>query len=48
MRERVEALGGMLTVESAPGEGTTVVAQVPIVAPARPAIPARPEAVARR
>jgi signal transduction histidine kinase len=48
MRERVEALGGTLTVESAPGEGTTVVAQVPVVAPAPPAIPARPEAVARR
>jgi signal transduction histidine kinase len=48
MRERVEALGGTLTVESAPGEGTTVVAQVPIAAPARPAIPARPEVGAAR
>ena len=48
MRERVEALGGTLTVESAPGEGTTVVAQLPIVAPARPAIPARTGAVAAR
>ncbi|NUR28685.1 MAG: sensor histidine kinase [Catenulispora sp.] len=30
MRERVGALGGRLTVESAPGEGTAVVARLPI------------------
>ena len=29
MRERVEALGGRLAVESAPGRGTTVAAVVP-------------------
>lgn len=29
MRERVEELGGKLLVESAPGEGTTVVAEIP-------------------
>jgi len=40
MRERVEALGGTLTVESAPGEGSTVVAQLPSHGPARPVIPA--------
>src|SRR5215467_13229471 len=40
MRERVEALGGTLTVESAPGEGATVVAQLPSHGPPRPAIPA--------
>jgi signal transduction histidine kinase len=30
MRERAELLGGKLTVESAPGAGTTVYAQVPL------------------
>jgi signal transduction histidine kinase len=30
MRERVEALHGSLTVESTPGEGTTVVAAIPV------------------
>lgn len=29
MRERAEAVGGTLTIESAPGEGTTVVVSVP-------------------
>jgi signal transduction histidine kinase len=29
MRERVEALGGRLAVESAPGQGTTVAVTVP-------------------
>jgi signal transduction histidine kinase len=29
MRERVEALGGTLTIETAPGEGTAVVAGIP-------------------
>ncbi|MFG1783009.1 sensor histidine kinase [Rhodococcus oryzae] len=29
MRQRVQALGGTLTVESAPGEGTVVAAQIP-------------------
>ena len=32
MRERIELLGGTLLVESAPGEGTTLVAQLPISA----------------
>lgn len=30
MRQRVEALGGTFSVESAPGEGTVVAAQIPI------------------
>ena len=29
MRERAEALGGTLTVESSPGAGTTVAVEVP-------------------
>jgi signal transduction histidine kinase len=29
LKERAEALGGTLTVESAPGAGTTVVVEVP-------------------
>jgi len=29
MRERVEMLGGMLTIESSPGKGTTIKAEVP-------------------
>jgi signal transduction histidine kinase len=36
MRERLEQQGGALTVESAPGKGTTVAAALPDV-PARPA-----------
>jgi len=30
MRERLEMVGGKFTVTSAPGRGTTVVAQVPL------------------
>jgi signal transduction histidine kinase len=30
MRQRVENLGGQLTVRSAPGEGTTVIASIPL------------------
>jgi signal transduction histidine kinase len=30
MRERVEKIGGTVSVESAPGEGTTVVALLPV------------------
>ncbi len=34
MRERIEQTGGSLSVESAPGEGTTLVVELPMVAPA--------------
>jgi signal transduction histidine kinase len=34
MRERVELVGGRLTVESSPGAGTTLVAEVRVAAPA--------------
>jgi signal transduction histidine kinase len=34
MRERVEALGGSLLLESAPGEGCTVVVELPLEEPA--------------
>jgi signal transduction histidine kinase len=33
MRERAEAVGGRLTVETSPGKGTTVRAAVPMVGP---------------
>jgi two-component system, NarL family, sensor histidine kinase DevS len=33
MRERVELVGGRLTVESSPGAGTTLVAEVPVAPP---------------
>ena len=33
LRERAEALGGTLTLESAPGAGTTVVVEVPSADP---------------
>ena len=36
MRGRVEQLAGKLTVESAPGEGTTVVAELPVAAVVQP------------
>ncbi|MGB3634747.1 MAG: sensor histidine kinase [Rubrobacteraceae bacterium] len=32
MRERIEQLGGSLTIESSPGEGTTLVAELPLAA----------------
>jgi signal transduction histidine kinase len=35
MRERVEQLGGTLLVESAPGEGTTLVVELPVAADER-------------
>jgi PAS domain S-box-containing protein len=35
MRERVELLGGTLAVDSAPGAGTLIAAEVPLDAPAR-------------
>ena len=31
MRERLEMVGGNFTVTSAPGKGTTVVAQIPLI-----------------
>jgi PAS domain S-box-containing protein len=33
MRERLEMVGGTFTVKSAPGKGTTVVAQIPLIKP---------------
>jgi signal transduction histidine kinase len=42
MRRQVEALGGTLSVESAPGGGTTVVAGLPKQPPIRPEQPAEP------
>ena len=33
MRERVELVGGRLTVESSPRAGTTLVAEVPVATP---------------
>ena len=35
MRERAEAVGGSLTVQTSPGEGTTIRAEVPMVGPGR-------------
>jgi signal transduction histidine kinase len=35
MRERVDKLGGVLSIESAPGKGTTVSVTVPVRRPAR-------------
>jgi signal transduction histidine kinase len=35
MRQRVEQLGGALLIESAPGEGTTLVVEIPVAEPAR-------------
>ncbi|MEV8096178.1 sensor histidine kinase [Kitasatospora sp. NPDC085879] len=40
MRHRVHALGGSLAVESAPGQGTAVAAQLPLPAPSRGGEPA--------
>jgi signal transduction histidine kinase len=31
MRERVQSVGGVLSVESAPGEGSTLTAELPVV-----------------
>lgn len=36
MRQRVEQLGGELSVESTPGEGTIIAAQLPLTPPTRP------------
>ena len=40
MRHRVEAAGGRLSVTSAPGQGTRVMAILPLAAPAGAAVPA--------
>ncbi|GAA3503492.1 sensor histidine kinase [Streptomyces prasinosporus] len=42
MRARVHALGGTLTVESAPGHGTALAAQLPLTPPAETQPEARP------
>ena len=31
MRERLQIVGGSLTVTSAPGKGTTILAQIPLI-----------------
>ena len=36
MRQRVEQLGGVFSVETSPGEGTIVAAQLPTIAPLQP------------
>jgi signal transduction histidine kinase len=42
MRARAQALGGALTIESAPGHGTTLAARLPLTPPADPEPEARP------
>jgi signal transduction histidine kinase len=37
MRERVERLGGTLSIESAPGEGTTLAVELPLAVDDEPA-----------
>ena len=37
MRERVERLGGTFSIESAPGEGTTLTVELPLAADDDPA-----------
>ncbi|WP_311211510.1 MULTISPECIES: sensor histidine kinase [unclassified Arthrobacter] len=44
MRQRVEQLGGELSVESAPGEGTIIAAQLPVGQPPQPAHTSKEEA----
>jgi signal transduction histidine kinase len=44
MRRRLEELGGKLTVESVPGEGTTLVAELPVLEERRAGEPAPAEA----
>ncbi len=39
MRDRVEAVGGQLTVDSTPGAGTRILGTIPVAAPAAPAPP---------
>jgi signal transduction histidine kinase len=43
MHERADALGGALTVQSAPGAGTQVTARVPLAAAPRPVAARRGE-----
>jgi signal transduction histidine kinase len=42
MRERVEGVGGFLSVESAPGEGSTLTVELPVVRLASPSRLERP------
>ncbi len=42
MRERVEGVGGLLSVESAPGEGSTLTVELPVVRLAFPSWLERP------
>ncbi len=43
MRERIASLGGYLTVESAPGRGTLVIAEVPLSKESQKAVIVRPD-----
>ena len=42
MRERVEGVGGVLSVESAPGESSTLTVELPVVGLASPSRLERP------
>ncbi|WP_372458277.1 hypothetical protein [Streptomyces niphimycinicus] len=44
MRARVHALDGTLTVESAPGHGTTLAAHLPLTSPTETETETEPEA----
>ncbi len=44
MRERVEGVGGFLSVESAPGEGSTLTVELPVARLASPSVLESPRA----